>query len=82
VSTCLDKIIAVLNWPIPGGVKELRSFLGLARYYTKFVKHFGMISRPLTDLLKNNTMFVWTSSPDIAFHTQDSTSSGPCIGSS
>jgi hypothetical protein len=66
VSTCPDKISTVLNWPVPTGIKELRGFLGLADYYRKFVKHFGMISRPLTDLLKKNVMFVWTSGPVLA----------------
>jgi hypothetical protein len=51
VSTCPAKIQAVANWSKPTNVKDLRSFLGLAGYYRKFVKNFGIISRPLTDLL-------------------------------
>jgi hypothetical protein len=60
VSTYLKKILAVSKWPTPNNVKELRSFLGLAEYYRKFVKSFGMLSRPLTELLKKNVMFHWT----------------------
>jgi hypothetical protein len=49
-STSPAKIQTVVDWPSPQPVKELKSFLGLAGYYRKFVKHFGVISRPLTCL--------------------------------
>jgi hypothetical protein len=41
----------------------------LARYYRKYVKYFGIISRPLTNLLKKNTMFIWTPEHETAFTT-------------
>lgn len=47
--------------------KELRSFLGLAGYYRKFVHHFGVISRPFFDLLKKHALFIWTTAHDEAF---------------
>jgi hypothetical protein len=50
----------VLNWTSPTDTKQLRSFLGLAGYYRKFIKNYGLISRPLTDILKKNTPFLWT----------------------
>jgi hypothetical protein len=61
VATDPAKVSVVAAWPVPHNVKELRSFLGLAGYYRKFVKHFGIISKPLTNLLRKNTIFVWTS---------------------
>jgi hypothetical protein len=61
VATDPAKVSVVAAWPVPHNVKELRSFLGLAGYYRKFVKHFEIISKPLTNLLRKNTIFVWTS---------------------
>jgi len=67
VATDPDKVQAVLQWPTPSSVKELRTFLGLAGYYRRFVRHFGMISRPLTDLLKKGALFVWTAVHEQSF---------------
>jgi hypothetical protein len=60
VATAPGKIKAVQNWKSPTDTKQLRSFLGLAGYYRKFIKNYGLISRPLTDILKKNTPFLWT----------------------
>jgi hypothetical protein len=52
VATDPDKVAVIKTWPTPKDVKDIRSFLGLAGYYRKFVKIFGIISQPLTNLLK------------------------------
>lgn len=67
VATDPSKISAIVEWPSPANAKELRSFLGLAGYYRRFVKNFGVLSKPLTDLLKKNTIYVWTSTHELAF---------------
>ena len=46
------KIEAVVNWKPPRSVTEVRSFLGLAGYYKRFVKGFSVIAYPLTKLLR------------------------------
>lgn len=60
VATDRCKIQQVTDWPVPATVKDVRVFLGLAGYYRHFVRHFGMIARPLTDLLHKNRPFQWT----------------------
>jgi hypothetical protein len=69
VATDPAKVQAIVDWPVPKSVKELRSFLGLAGNYRKFIKHFGIITSPLTNLLKKNIVFVWTSEHNQAFDT-------------
>ena len=64
-----SKLESIASWPTLGSVKELRSFLGLAGYYRRFVRHFGIISKPLTNLLKKHALFIWTPDHDSAFQT-------------
>lgn len=66
VSTDPSKVQAVANWPKPSTLKQLRGFLGLAGYYRRFVKDFGKIAKPLTDMLKKDN-FQWTEESTVAF---------------
>jgi hypothetical protein len=66
VSTDPSKISAVSSWPLPKNLKQLRGFLGLAGYYRRFVKDFGKIAQPLTDLLKRDN-FHWNQMSTNAF---------------
>ncbi|XP_060964053.1 uncharacterized protein LOC133033355 [Cannabis sativa] len=54
------KIEAIRDWPRPKSATEVRSFLGLAGYYRRFVEGFAKISTPLTELTRKNCKFVWT----------------------
>jgi transposase InsO family protein len=54
-----DKVSAVQEWPAPKNVTEVRSFLGLAGFYRRFVKNFSLIARPLTELTHTDHKWEW-----------------------
>jgi RNase H-like domain found in reverse transcriptase len=66
VSTDPNKVKAIKDWPKPKTVKELRDFLDLMGYYRKFIRNYGAIAKPLTELLKKNA-FTWTQEVSITF---------------
>jgi len=69
VATDPSKIQSVRDWLLPQDAKQLRSFLGFVGYYQKFVRHFAIIARPLSDLLKKGTLFVWRADHTTSFKT-------------
>ena len=52
VSVDLEKVEVVMNWEIPNSVFEIRSFLGLARYYRMFIEDFSRLAVPMTRLTR------------------------------
>jgi len=63
------KIDSIRTWPAPTNQTELRSFLGLATYYRRFISHFATITAPMTDLLKKDQEYNWSSEAAAAFST-------------
>ena len=61
------KIETVVNWKPPRNVTEVRSFLGLAGYYRRFVRGFSIIASPLTKLLRKGIKFKWTDKCETSF---------------
>ena len=64
-----EKIAAIQNWAVPRGLTELRSFLGLANYYRKFITGFSCKAVPLTELLKKGHAWEWTTECQTAFES-------------
>ncbi len=64
-----NKIASILNWSVPKNVTEVRSFLGLAGYYRRFIPGFSKIALPLTQLLRKESVFVWDDSCRASFDT-------------
>ena len=69
VHTDPSKIMTVQKLPPPANLETLRSFLGLAGYYRKFIPKFATIAAPLTALTKKCTPFIWEDSHQDAFLT-------------
>jgi hypothetical protein len=62
-----SKVKDILEWKPPTTVHQVRSFLGLAGYYRRFILDFSKIVKPITSLLKNDTKFEWASKCNEAF---------------
>jgi hypothetical protein len=63
------KVQEVMDWKPPKSVHQIRSFLGLESYYSRFIPDFSRIAKPLTELLKKGVKFVWSEACEKAFHT-------------
>ena len=67
ISVDPNKITAITEWPIPKSITEVRSFLGTASYYRRFVKNFVAIASPLHALTSAGTKFCWNEKHQKAF---------------
>jgi hypothetical protein len=61
------KVQAVVDWERPASVREIRSFLGLAGYYRRFIEGFSSLSGPLTALTRKTAPFVWCDKCEASF---------------
>ena len=61
-----EKVKAILEWPIPQNITEVKSFHGLVNFYKRFIRNFSGISAPLTDCTRGNK-FNWTKATTVSF---------------
>jgi hypothetical protein len=59
ISVDPTKVKEIMAWSIPTAVTEIRSFLGLAGYYRRFIEGFSKITKPMTSLLEKGREFKW-----------------------
>ena len=63
----LEKVKAVMSWERPKSVFEIRSFLGLAGYYRRFIEDFSRLAPPMTRLTRKGVKFDWSDRCEEAF---------------
>ena len=72
ISVDPSKVQEVLDWKAPTSVYEVRSFLGLASYYHRFILDFSKVAKPMTRLRQKDVKFVWTPECETPFlHFKD-----------
>ena len=69
ISVDLSKVQEVLDWKAPTSLHKVRSFLGLAGYYRRFILDFSKVAKPMTRLLQKDVKFVWNPECETAFCT-------------
>jgi hypothetical protein len=62
-----SKVESVTKWEQPLNMTDIRSFLGMAGYYRRFIENFSKIAKPMMELLKNNTKFEWSKACERSF---------------
>ena len=67
ISVDPSKIEAITSWDRPKNVTEIRSFLGLAGYYRRFVQNFSIIVKPLSQLTRKESKFIWSDKCEESF---------------
>ena len=61
------KLSGIAEWPTPTKVKDVKSFLGFANYYRRFIRNYSNIACPLINLTKKNQEWKWSSPCQKAF---------------
>ena len=75
-----DKVSAVWDWPTPICVTDIRSFVGLASYYRRFIPNFSSVAAPLHKLTEKGRKFLWDNECAVAFQSlKDSLTSAPVL---
>ena len=72
-----DRTKAINQFPMPTKIKDIRSFIGMANYYRKYIKNFALIAKPLTSLLRKDHKWDWNENCQNSFDTIKSILTNP-----
>ena len=73
-----EKIKAIIDWPVPTNIHEVRNFHGMATFYRRFIQNFSSIMVPITKCMKPG-LFIWTKATNKAFEEIKSNMVNPPI---
>jgi hypothetical protein len=80
VSTDPDKVADIVNMHRPRTIKQVRSFMGMVNYYSRFVPKLAEVARPLHKLTRKHAKFEWTNECELAFNQlKESLSKAPIM---
>lgn len=80
ISMARDKVETIATWKQPDSKRAVQSFLGFANFYRRFVRNYSSLVKPLTDLTRSNSEFLWTDEATHAFEALKSAIlSGPIL---
>jgi hypothetical protein len=79
ISVDPSKVKDVLSWNTPQNILDIRSFLGLTRYYRRFIEGLSKISKSMIELLENGKTFEWTPRREASFQELKKTYYGPSL---
>jgi hypothetical protein len=69
LAVCPKKVAGIMNWKAPKDVRGIKSFIGMAGYYRRFIEGFSKIARPMTVLIAKKVKFKWTPACKESFET-------------
>ena len=75
-----EKVAAIMEYPIPRNLTELRRFLGMTSYYRRFISGFSDIASPLNQLTQKDIPFVWNTNCELAFEVLKEQLVSPVLG--
>ena len=82
IAVTTDKLEAIRSWPITKSPKKIKSFLGMTRFYRKFIHRYSHVVGPLTRLLRKDVPYVWSVECQEAFESlKDALSITPILKS-